>query len=189
MVSCNRRYQYNRFDGLLNPHKYFKSKFMATNINKIQAFLYAEARALDDRQFDDWIAFYHPDCPFWMPAWDDDDELITDPHSQISLIFYPNRAGIEDRVFRIKTERSSASMPEPRTNHNVHNVEIVEEKGDEIKLRFNWTTHSFRYKALDVYFGTSFYTLVKNDEHFLITDKKVILKNDYIRQVIDVYHI
>ena len=34
------------------------------------AFLYAEASALDDRRFDEWIQFYHPDCPFWMPAWE-----------------------------------------------------------------------------------------------------------------------
>ena len=158
-------------------------------MEKILAFLYAEARCLDDRQFDEWIEFYHPDCPFWMPAWDDDDELVTDPQSQISLIYYPNRSGIEDRVFRIKTERSSASMPEPRTTHSVNNVEIVEENGDELKIRFNWCTHSFRYKVVDVFFGTSFYTLLKQNDSFLISDKKVILKNDYIRQVIDVYHI
>jgi benzoate/toluate 1,2-dioxygenase beta subunit len=124
-----------------------------------------------------------------MPAWDDDDELTTDPKSEISLIYYPNRSGIEDRVFRIKTERSSASMPEPRTSHNINNIEILEENGDEIKLRFNWSTHCFRYKVMDTYFGTSFYTLIKNKDSFLITNKKVVLKNDYIRQVIDVYHI
>jgi benzoate/toluate 1,2-dioxygenase beta subunit len=124
-----------------------------------------------------------------MPAWDDDDELTSDPKSEISLIYYPNRSGIEDRVFRIKTERSSASMPEPRTSHNINNIEILEDNGDEIKLRFNWVTYSFRYKVMDTYFGTSFYSLIKNGNSFLITNKKVVLKNDYIRQVIDVYHI
>jgi benzoate/toluate 1,2-dioxygenase beta subunit len=124
-----------------------------------------------------------------MPAWDDDDELTSDPKSEISLIYYPNRSGIEDRVFRIKTERSSASMPEPRTSHNINNIEILEDNGDEIKLRFNWVTYSFRYKVMDTYFGTSFYSLIKNGKSFLITNKKVVLKNDYIRQVIDVYHI
>ena len=62
------------------------------------AFLYAEARALDDRHFDEWINFYHPDCPFWMPAWDDYDTLTEDPANEMSLIYYPNRGGIEDRV-------------------------------------------------------------------------------------------
>ena len=80
---------------------------------QVQAFLYREARLLDDRQWDDWLACYHPDVEFWMPSWDDDDQLTTDPQREISLIYYPSRAGLEDRVFRIKTERSAASMPEP----------------------------------------------------------------------------
>ena len=50
-----------------------------------------------------------------MPAWDDDDRLTEDPQSEISLIYYPDRQGLEDRVFRIKTERSSATMPDTRT--------------------------------------------------------------------------
>ena len=51
-----------------------------------------------------------------MPAWDDDDRLTEDPQSEISLIWYGDRGGLEDRVFRIRTERSSAtSLPEPRT--------------------------------------------------------------------------
>jgi benzoate/toluate 1,2-dioxygenase beta subunit len=160
-----------------------------TDYNKIQNFLYAEARALDDKEFDEWVEYYHPDCPFYMPSWDDEDQLTSNHESELSLIYYANRGGIEDRVFRIKTERSSASMPEPRTSHNVQNIEVLEDDGTNINLRFNWTTHSYRYRKIDVFFGTSFYTLVRNGDSFLITNKKVILKNDVIRQVLDVYHI
>ena len=42
----------------------------------VEAFLYAEARALDDRDWDTWLAFYAPDASFWMPAWDDNDRLV-----------------------------------------------------------------------------------------------------------------
>ena len=92
----------------------------------VTQFLYAEARALDDRDFETWLTFYHKDAEFWMPAWDDDDRLTEDPQSEISLIWYGDRGGLEDRVFRIRTERSSAtSLPEPRTTHNITNVEII----------------------------------------------------------------
>ena len=48
-----------------------------------------------------------------MPSWRDDDMLSEDPQTEISLVYYPNKGGLEDRVFRIKTERSSAtSLPE-----------------------------------------------------------------------------
>ena len=87
-----------------------------STIEAVKAFLYKEARLLDDRRFDEWIECYHPDSQYWMPAWDDNGELTEDPQREISLIYYDNRGGIEDRVFRIKTDRSSAtSLPEPRT--------------------------------------------------------------------------
>lgn len=162
---------------------------MSFDYQRICAFLYREARLLDERQWDEWLLTYAEDVTYWMPAWDDDDQLTDDPQSQISLIYYPNRSGLEDRVFRIKTERSSASMPETRTGHNVHNVELLAERGDEVDLRYNFHTLSHRYKVTDQYFGTVFVTLRKAGDGFLISRKKIVLKNDYIRQIIDIYHV
>jgi benzoate/toluate 1,2-dioxygenase beta subunit len=160
-----------------------------TNYDKIQAFVYQEARHLDDKQWDEWLELYDEKVTFWMPSWDDEDNLTTNHETEISLIYYPNRNGLEDRIFRIRTERSSATLPDTRTSHNCTNLEILEENNDEVKIRFNWNTLSFRYNKLDQFFGVSFYTLKKVEDSFLITNKKVILKNDYIRQVLDIYHI
>jgi benzoate/toluate 1,2-dioxygenase beta subunit len=161
---------------------------MTTPRSRLLDFVYREARLLDDRQWDEWLACYSPRVQFWMPAWDDNDQLVEDPYSHISLVYYPNREGLEDRVFRIKTERSSASMPEPRTSHFIANPEVLSDDGVTAQLRFNWQTLSHRYKSTDVFFGTSFYTLDLSGEQPLITHKKVVLKNDYIHQVIDIYH-
>ncbi|MBN8950531.1 MULTISPECIES: benzoate 1,2-dioxygenase small subunit [unclassified Rhizobium] len=157
--------------------------------DEICAFLYREARLLDDREWDEWLTCYAPDVEYWMPAWDDDDQLTEDPHSQISLIFYPSRDGLEDRVFRIKTERSGASTPEPRTSHNVNNVELLARRDAEVDIRYNFHTLNHRYKVTDQFFGTMFVTLRRSGDQLLISAKKIVLKNDYIRQVIDVYHI
>lgn len=162
---------------------------MSISYHDIQAFLYREARLLDDRQWDEWLQCYRQDAEFWMPAWDDDDQLTRDPNAEISLIYYPNREGLEDRVYRIKTERSGASTPEPRTTHQISNLEVLKEEGDTVELRFNWHTLSHRYKKTDSYFGSAFYTLDVSGETPLITRKVVQLNNDYIHQVIDVYHV
>ncbi|MGL4967462.1 MAG: benzoate 1,2-dioxygenase small subunit [Inquilinus sp.] len=160
------------------------------SVEEVQQFLYREARYLDDREWDAWLALYTPEVEFWMPSWDDDDRLVTDPQSEISLIWYGNRDGLEDRVFRIRTERSSAtSLPEPRTGHSISNIEILEQGDGECRLRFNWVTLSYRYKTVDTYFGTSFYTLDTTGPEPRITRKKVVLKNDYIHHVIDIYHV
>jgi benzoate/toluate 1,2-dioxygenase subunit beta len=156
---------------------------------EVQAFLYREARLLDDRQWQEWLECYTPDCTYWMPAWTDDDQLVTDPQSQISLIYYANRQGLEDRVYRIETERSSASTPEPRTVHMLANIELLEDRGGEIDLRYNWHTLSHRFKATSQFFGTTFCTLRRASNDFRICAKKIVLKNDYIHQVIDVYHV
>ena len=163
---------------------------MSQKFSDVCGFLFKEARHLDDREWDAWLDMYAPEVQYWMPSWDDDDQLTEDPHREISLIYYPNRNGLEDRVFRIKTERSSASMPEPRTNHMISNVEILADRGDSLDVRYNFHTLSHRYKVTDHFFGAIFLTLkVMGDGSFQITRKKIVLKNDYISQVIDIYHI
>lgn len=155
----------------------------------ICAFLYREARYLDDRQWDKWLTCYAKEAEYWMPCWDDNDQLTEDPQSQVSLIYYSNRNGLEDRVFRIETERSSASTPEPRTNHMLSNIEVLETRENEVDVCYNFHTLSYRYRTTDHYFGTIYVTLGQDGSHLKIKKKKVVLKNDYIRQVIDIYHI
>ena len=159
-------------------------------LERIRQFLYREARFLDDREFEKWVDCYHPNAEFWMPAWDDNGETTEDPQREISLIYYSNRGGLEDRVFRIRTDRSSAtSLPEPRTGHNITNVEILEHRGDQADVRFNWFTLYYRYDNVDSYFGTSFYTIDLSGTQPVILKKKVVLKNDYIHHIVDIYHI
>ena len=156
----------------------------------VTQYLYREARYLDDKEWDSWLALYHPEVEFWMPAWDDDDKLVSNPQTEISLVWYGHKGGLEDRVFRIRTERSSAtSLPEPRTLHNISNVEIVSQSEDECQVRFNWVTFSYRYKTVDTYFGTSFYTLDTGGPSPLVKRKMIVMKNDYIHHVVDIYHI
>ena len=161
----------------------------ALSYRDICAFLYREARLLDDREFDEWLDCYSEEVEYWMPAWTDDDALTTDPHSQISLIYYGNRKGLEDRVYRLKTERSSASTPEARTSHFIANVEVLETRPDAVDLRYNWHTMSHRYQQTAQFFGTTFVTLDTTGDAPRILKKRIVLKDDYIHQVIDVYHI
>lgn len=162
---------------------------MSISYEAVCAYLYREARYLDERDWDSWLELYDPDVTYWVPAWDDDGKLTTDPQSEISLMWYGRRAGLEDRIFRIRTDRSSATIPDTRTSHNLTNIEIVEQGNGLCKLRFNWHTMSVRYNQIDHFCGTSFYTLDISGANPIIKEKKVVLKTDYIRHVIDIYHI
>ena len=68
-------------------------------------------------------------------------------------------------------------------------VEIVERNGDIVKVRHNWFTLSVRYNVTDTFAGTSFLTIDFSGAKPVIKSKKVVLKNDYIRHVLDVYHL
>ena len=163
----------------------FHSRWLA-----VSRFIGQEAMALDDKDWDAWLALYHEEAEYWVPAWDDHERPTADPQNEVSLIYYPNREGLEDRIYRIKTERTGAtSIPEPRTTHQVSNLEVLSQAGDKVELRFNWQTLNHRYKETQTFFGTSFYTLDVSGDAPLIERKTVILNNDYIHQVIDVYHV
>jgi benzoate/toluate 1,2-dioxygenase subunit beta len=164
---------------------------MSMSYEQVRDFLYAEARALDEKQWDLWLEFYAKDAEFWMPSWDDDGRLTTDPQKEVSLMYYARRDGLEDRVFRIKTERSSASsLPEPRTHHMISNIELTAVAGDQCEVRYNWFNSGYRYKTVDSYFGTTYLTLRRDEQGALkIARKKVVLKNDFIHHVIDIYHV
>ncbi|WP_159981451.1 MULTISPECIES: benzoate 1,2-dioxygenase small subunit [unclassified Novosphingobium] len=161
----------------------------ALSYGDICAFLYREARLLDDREWDEWLECYADSAEYWMPSWTDDDALTTDPQREISLIYYGNRKGLEDRVYRLNTERSSASTPEARTSHFIANVEVLANREGQVDLRYNWHTLSHRYQETAQFFGTTFLTLDTTGETPKILKKKIVLKDDYIHQVIDVYHV
>lgn len=161
-----------------------------TDQHAVEQFLYQEARYLDDRDFESWLNCYHANVDFWMPCWDNEGKLTEDPTKEVSLMYYDNRGGLEDRIFRIRTDRSSAtSLPEPRTSHNITNVEIIATNGNVVDVRFNWHTMYFRYNTVDPYYGTSYYTIDFCGDSPKITKKKIVLKNDYIHHVIDIYHV
>lgn len=56
-------------------------------------------------------------------------------------------------------------------------------------MRYNWVTYNHRYQHTDAWFGSTCVTLTTCDGKPQILRKTVRLNNDYIRQVIDVYHI
>ena len=155
----------------------------------IQAFLYQEARAQGEKRWADWLGCYADDVDYFMPSWDDNDTLTTDPHNEVSLIYYPSKQGLEDRVFRIETDRSSASTPDTRYNRAISNIEILAQDETRVDLCFNWTTHNFRYDITDVYFGTARYLLDTSGPKPLIKKKYAVLKSDLIHHMLDVYHI
>ena len=158
-------------------------------LRRCEALLFEEARRLDKREWDEWMDLYLPDATFWIPMWDDEYTLTDDPQSQLSLMWYPDRSGLEDRIFRIRTGRSSASTPLPRTVHLFSNIEAQAADGDDVQVYANGEVMSYRHKEALSFYCHYEYGLRETDAGLKIASKKVVVANDVIHDIMDIYSI
>ena len=155
----------------------------------VEELLYREALYLDTRQWDEWLGLYEEEAEYWIPSWDSEHEYVQDPHNDVSLMYYPDRSGLEDRVFRIRTERSAASTPLPRTSHLVSNVLVSSGADGCLEVTSAWVTHLFRFGVATNFFGRSEYLLAPHGSSWRIRKKKTLVYNDTIPTVLDVYSV
>ena len=85
----------------------------------LEAFVFREARLLDERRFRDWMALFAEDGTYWVPAIADQQS----PFNQVSL-FYDDRELMKTRVDRLEHPRIHIQTPPSRTAHLVGNLVI-----------------------------------------------------------------
>lgn len=152
--------------------------------------IYTEGRLIDLREWDDWLALYQADAEFWVPAWNGEFEYTDDPDSEVSLIYYADRSGLEDRVFRIRTGLSSASVPLPRTVHVIGSVQVQNVSDGNFFATSAWQTTSFKQKKTSYFAGHYEHKIRQQDDGSLkIAAKKIIVVNDLIPGAMDFYSI
>ena len=148
-----------------------------------------EGWLLDQRDWDGWLNLYLPEAEYWVPCWLDEYTLTDDPSSQLSLIYYSSRAGLEDRVFRIRTGKSLASTPLPRTSHIISIVRAAAEGDDSLRVESSWSTFSYKLEVATNFFGSQVHILKKTTSGLRIAKRKIIVLNDTIPNVLDIYSV
>jgi len=92
---------------------------------EISQFLVLEARLLDERRFDDWVALFADDVRYWMPI------RYNKPFRELSretsrpgepATFEETKKSLGQRVWRLKSGMAWAEDPPSRTRHLVTNV-------------------------------------------------------------------
>ncbi|WP_016745569.1 aromatic-ring-hydroxylating dioxygenase subunit beta [Rhizorhabdus wittichii] len=151
-----------------------------------------EAILLEDQNWDEWLELYANDCVYWVPAWRRDGHLTSNPSRELSLIYYSSRAGLEDRIMRIKSGQSPAGQPLPRTTHLVGNIrvdEVLSASSGQLHARASFATHIFspRDNVSSTCFGTFQITLRSEGGTWRISRKMIALQNDYIATSLDIY--
>jgi 3-phenylpropionate/cinnamic acid dioxygenase small subunit len=151
--------------------------------------LFEEAACLDEHRWADWLALYAEDTVFWMPAWANENETTSDPELELNLLYLKGRAALEDRVFRIESGDSFATVPMARTVHLVSNVRVIEVTDSQATIAANWIVHAYGLHGAITRGGRYRYVLRETAGTLLIASKKIVMIDDKLVGPVDIFHI
>jgi 3-phenylpropionate/cinnamic acid dioxygenase small subunit len=140
---------------------------------QIEAFLYREARLMDEYAYDEWLALWTSDAHYWIPSHDDD----TDPTQTVALI-YDDRERLEERIARLKSGATQAQEPKSRLRRLIANVEIMADAPEAVVVRANFCLMVSHHRQQQLVAGHTIHTLRPHSDGFKIAAKKVILVNN-----------
>jgi 3-phenylpropionate/cinnamic acid dioxygenase small subunit len=140
----------------------------------LAAFVYHEARLLDELRYDEWLRLFAEDGHYWMPAeWQQ-----TDPKLQASLM-YEDLLLLRIRVERLSGARTFSQKPKSRSQHLLQAPQIDEINPDENRYR-TWTPFHYAETRGDewtMYAGWARHELRLTDGVLKIVLKRIDLVN------------
>ncbi|MBN6531519.1 anthranilate 1,2-dioxygenase small subunit [Acinetobacter pittii] len=155
----------------------------------VSQFLYKKAELCDAYDWDAYLELYDEDSEYHIPQWIDDHNYVQDPNQGLSYIYYADRTGLEDRVFRIRTGKAASATPLPRTLHSINNIRVKTLEDGLIEAKVAWQTLYNRQGLEGCFYGHATYLLRQTAEGFRIRRQHSILLNDKIDSVLDFYHV
>ena len=145
---------------------------MATPRERIEEFLFHEAKLIDEHRYDEWLALWTEDGLYWVPCNSDD----ANPARQ-AMIIYDNRARLDERVYRLTSGAAWAQQPRSRTRRLISNVEVRETDGG-YAIESNCLIAELRRSRQDLFAARILHTLRPAGDSFRIALKKVLLLNN-----------
>ena len=114
-------------------------------LKRVEAFLYSEARLLEDNLFDEWLTYFSEDVQYRMPARQNVDTPIDDANPLASFaLFDDDKESLKLRVLRIKTGQAHADVPLSVTQRFITNVTAQSLNGSKIKAHSNFMIYQER---------------------------------------------
>ncbi len=155
------------------------------------ALLLEEADCLDNRRWRDWLTLFREDAVYWVPSWHDDNEMIDNPHGEISLIYCGDRGRIAERVWRIESGLSSSLLRLPRTRHFLTNIRVSDAANEAVVVTANFMVNTYKHeeKRTDMFFGHYRHILIPAGDALLIKEKHIVVCNDVIPRQMDIFNV
>lgn len=142
---------------------------------RVQQFLFREARLADEWRLDDWLALWAPHSLYWVPVNHDD----VDPRRELSLI-YDDRQRLELRIARIQSGMAWTQEPRSRLRRLVSNIEIYDHPDGLVQTFSNFHLTELRVNRRDPveWIGRTEHRLRPHGDDFKLAYKKVMLINN-----------
>ncbi len=134
-------------------------------------FLYTENQLLDEQRYEEWLALFHPDARYWIPA----QAGQSDPLLHISLC-HENLELLRMRIARLRHPQAHGLAQPMRTSRMLCNVRIAEQENGAIRASGHFLVHEWQGERLRQFAGQADYTL-RLEQELKITQKKISLVN------------
>jgi 3-phenylpropionate/cinnamic acid dioxygenase small subunit len=166
-------------------------------LREVEQFLYREARLLDERRFEEWLALLSDDIHYWMTARSnryprrskaiailDPDRYVEDDlarDDELSLLD-EDKQTLAMRVARLDTGMAWAEDPPSRTRHLITNIEVTPSPApSEVEAFSNFIVYRTRAETeQDFYVGCRRDRLRRADGAWRLTERRVILDQNVL---------
>lgn len=142
---------------------------------KIEQFLYREARYMDQHMFNEWEALWTDDGVYWVPCAHD-----SDPEKDVSIL-YADRRGITIRLGRMKSRAMYAQDPRSLLSRVISNVEIYADDDSAATVHSTFNITEFKRRGHQTrqitWAGRSEHKLRNQNGEWKMAYKKVTLLN------------
>ena len=137
-------------------------------MSELEQFIFAEARLLDERRFDEWLALLADDVIYSIPNFADDSLPAQ------GVIVREDLPGLRARVARINHPENPTQKPPARTMRVLTNVSAAE-NGDSAEVRANLVLYVSKDRQLVQHPARTTYRLCKVGGHWRIREKIVYM--------------
>ena len=117
---------------------------------EVEQFYFAEAAALDERRYQDWLRLFSDDAHYWMPI--RRTTTAADRETEFSqagsvALFDDDKQMLAARVAKLGSGSSWSEEPPSRTRHLITNVRILSIEENRLRVASNFHLYRARFDA------------------------------------------
>ncbi|MFK7964887.1 MAG: aromatic-ring-hydroxylating dioxygenase subunit beta [Burkholderiaceae bacterium] len=136
------------------------------------AFVYQEARIIDEQRFDDWYDLFTEDSIYWMPLTRNQPDGLN--HNSL---FYEDKLLLKVRIERLKSPRSYSQGVRSYCHHVLQQPMVEQRTNDTLIIRTPFLYVETQGDDQQVLGATAFHHLILQDGQIRMKHKKVELVN------------